>query len=886
MLSMRKNIVVILAVGSSVLALSMLRARDAKFAADSSQHSRSFAEALAEAKRLGETEEGKAYDDEFGKAAGPRLSDAVSECTKNLGPRVNFEVVFVFAADGHVEQVLTPSDQPAAKCFGDRLRDLKLPAPPHPGWPLLFTVNISPENAPRILASNLKLMEGGTWEVDATISRAFKFHVHGLLSGKDFDLIVEPEDRNAFRQIAIKDQVWASFDGSKTWKLEDAKGHALAQRFYAFVHNPLRTEATVPALEVVKQETRDGETWMQLRPKESGKRKGELQKTEYWIAISQDPKRNGVRRYEGPVTEAGHENEPLHCVATYQPANDKTIQPPANTDALSQQDITLSATPDAKSATDNLKYSRDFYSKVHFVAIANLDFGAAGTAQFKYDRYPNGGPERIQTGDGEFARKDGKTWLKSNDWGETGKPVDAQTAKRLNNWIGLIDARLNGEPASKDPSEGAAVMKFIGKEDQGEREEFVFEESKEKPKAKSYPHISFGRFKDANDQQVLLSEFSGPMQLGAREAKVKISFSHLVAVQIKDETNAAESPPPAAVNGSSPDTSGQSAAAGQAASSAAPASDESDGDLVNRGIEKAKNGDLDGALADFDRAIKLNPKDDAPYYNRAQAKRLKKDVAGAIADYTRAIELGSTNPAAYNNRGNARAENKDLDGAIADYTRAIELKPDYARAYYNRAAVKKDKGDAIGAEADFKTAKKLDPALASEESAADSKNNNPSGVTTVSLLDGKLKLDIPSDFSRDPDDPKEPKTIAKFSGPDGAWGTVLRGTHGLTPDQLEGYLKKRVAEYNKGFKWLPKDSRLQWLKKDIVTINGRKWADWSFVPVMKGKKDYSHNPVYTRNLTTSYKGQLLEINFTSNLNTDPKLKTEIDGIMNSVHLEE
>src|SRR5881296_2256686 len=177
---------------------------------------------------------------------------------------------------------------------------------------------------------------------------------------------------------------------------------------------------------------------------------------------------------------------------------------------------------DAKFATDNLKYSRDFYSKVHFVAIANLSLGSAGTGEFKYDRYPNGGPERIQAGDSEFARKDGKTWLRSNDWGETGKPVDAQTSKRLNNWVGLIDARLNGEPASNDPSEGATVMKFLGKETDNDREEFVFEESKEKPKAKSYPHISFGRFKDAQDQQVLLSEFSGPMQLGAREAKVKI----------------------------------------------------------------------------------------------------------------------------------------------------------------------------------------------------------------------------------------------------------------------------------------------------------------------------------------------------------------------------
>jgi tetratricopeptide (TPR) repeat protein len=275
-----------------------------------------------------------------------------------------------------------------------------------------------------------------------------------------------------------------------------------------------------------------------------------------------------------------------------------------------------------------------------------------------------------------------------------------------------------------------------------------------------------------------------------------------------------------------------------------PASEDSGGDLVNRGIEKAKKGDLDGAIADFNRASELNPKDDAPYYNRAQAKRLKNDTAGAIADYTRAIELGSTNPAAYNNRANARVENNDRDGAIADYTRAIELKPNYARAYYNRAVVKKENGDQAGAEADFKMARKLDPGLASEESVAGSKDNPASGATTVSLLDGKLTLELPSDFSRDPEDAKEPKTIAKFSGSDGAWGTVLHGTHGLTPDQLEGYLKMRVAEYNKGFKWLPKDSHLQWLKKSIVTIDGRKWADWSFVPIMKGKKDYSHNPVY------------------------------------------
>jgi tetratricopeptide (TPR) repeat protein len=844
-----------------LLTLVGLQPLDAKSTAKNSQQSRVFTEALAEARRLADTEAGKAYQGEFGKIVAPRFGDIIGECTKNLGPTVKFQVVFVFAANGQLEQVLGgPKDQPAAKCLGDKFRDLQLPAPPHANWPVSLSINISPENAPRLLAEALKLMETGTWEVDATISRAFKFRAHGLLAGQDFDLTVEPEHRNAFRIIALKDQVWTSYDDSKSWKLEDAKGHALAQRFYAFVHNPLRSEGASPALQVVKQETHDGDTWMQLRPKKSDKKRAELQQTEYWIAISQDAKRNGVRRYEGPVTEPGHEKEPLHCVATYQPASNKAIEPPASTAALPEHD---SGKPGPEFAADSLKYSRDFYSKVHFVAIANLSLGSAGTAEFKYDRYPNGGPERIQCGDGEFARKDGKTWLKSNDWGETGKPVDAQTSKRLNNWIGLIDARLNGEPASNDPSEGATVMKFMGKEDEGEREEFVFEESKEKPKAKSYPHVSFGRFKNEKSEQVLLSHFSGPMRLGGHDAQVKINFSHLVAVQFQDVTEKSPS----------------------------PAAEESDENLVNRGIEKGKEGDLDGAIADFTRAVELNPKDDAPYYNRAQAKRLKKDAAGAIADYTRAIELGSTNPAAYNNRGNARAENNDRDGAIADYTHAIELKPDYARAYYNRAVAKKEKGDATGAAADFKRAQELDPQLVKEGSAADSNSdraaaNGGAATTTVTLLEGKLKLDLPPDFSRDADDPKDPKTLAKFSGPESAWGAVLRGTHGLTPNKLEGYLKMRVAEYSKGFKWLPKDSHLQWLKKEIVTIDGRKWADWSFVPMLKGKKDYSHNPVYTRNLTTSYKGQLLEINFTSNLNTDPKVKKEIDHIMNSVHLEE
>ena len=186
------------------------------------------------------------------------------------------------------------------------------------------------------------------------------------------------------------------------------------------------------------------------------------------------------------------------------------------------------------------------------------------------------------------------------------------------------------------------------------------------------------------------------------------------------------------------------------------------------------------------------------------------------------------------------------------------------------------------------------PARSSAQLAIDSDGIRSASETTdtehkidpVSLLGGKLTINVPPDFAREPVSAKDVKTVAKFARKDGAWGEVLRGTHGLTPDKLDGYLKMRVEEYSKGFDWLPKDSHLQWLKKEIVTIDGRKWADWRYVPMPNNQTSYAHSPVYTRFLTTSYKGQLLEITFTTNLTTEPELKEEIDHIMDSVHLEE
>ena len=62
-------------------------------------------------------------------------------------------------------------------------------------------------------------------------------------------------------------------------------------------------------------------------------------------------------------------------------------------------------------------------------------------------------------------------------------------------------------------------------------------------------------------------------------------------------------------------------------------------------------------LADYSRAIEINPRLSSAYNNRGNIiKRETGDLDGAIADFDRAIQLDSGNAAFYNNRGLARRE--------------------------------------------------------------------------------------------------------------------------------------------------------------------------------------------------------------------------------------
>ena len=57
-------------------------------------------------------------------------------------------------------------------------------------------------------------------------------------------------------------------------------------------------------------------------------------------------------------------------------------------------------------------------------------------------------------------------------------------------------------------------------------------------------------------------------------------------------------------------------------------------EYIRNGVKKAKKGDLNGALLEYNKAIEIYPLNADAYYNRAYVKVQLKDYVGAIIDFT------------------------------------------------------------------------------------------------------------------------------------------------------------------------------------------------------------------------------------------------------------
>jgi tetratricopeptide (TPR) repeat protein len=104
---------------------------------------------------------------------------------------------------------------------------------------------------------------------------------------------------------------------------------------------------------------------------------------------------------------------------------------------------------------------------------------------------------------------------------------------------------------------------------------------------------------------------------------------------------------------------------------------------ATRALIRQERGEFTAALADYDSAFaKMPPRGAATaalYSNRSGTRRGAGDIDGALADAETAIRLGDRLPLPYLQRGLALALKGDSAGAERDFRRFLELNPGGAR---------------------------------------------------------------------------------------------------------------------------------------------------------------------------------------------------------------
>ncbi len=135
--------------------------------------------------------------------------------------------------------------------------------------------------------------------------------------------------------------------------------------------------------------------------------------------------------------------------------------------------------------------------------------------------------------------------------------------------------------------------------------------------------------------------------------------------------------------------------------------------FLSSGMQKDNGGDFDGAIADYTRAVELDPKNGLAYVRRGMAHDNKGEMEDAIKDYAAALATKNMERDAeavlYSMRADTYLRQDMRKEAIADFDRALAINPKLFQANLGRGITRLMVGDFAKAQTDYEAALKERP---------------------------------------------------------------------------------------------------------------------------------------------------------------------------------
>ncbi|MCE0499336.1 MAG: tetratricopeptide repeat protein, partial [Methylacidiphilales bacterium] len=129
----------------------------------------------------------------------------------------------------------------------------------------------------------------------------------------------------------------------------------------------------------------------------------------------------------------------------------------------------------------------------------------------------------------------------------------------------------------------------------------------------------------------------------------------------------------------------------------------------NLGNALLKKGQADEAMVQYRKALEINPKDATADYDLGNAFLQKGHVDEAMIQYQKALKTNPNSVLARFNLGNAFLQKGQVDEAMTQYQMALEIDPDYAMAHFNLGSALAQKGQVDEAMVQYQKALEIDP---------------------------------------------------------------------------------------------------------------------------------------------------------------------------------